>query len=416
MLLLALALRSNLTHDLNKLLANPKLEGASIAITVQGLDGRVLYQRNPNQRLLPASNEKLLTCAYALATLGPNYRPKTLFWFDNKALIVRADGDPTMPYTTLLSIQKLLNPSRKPIQLSEAYRAGYSEGWQLGDLANRYAAPVYAFTVDRGSLELWSRGGIPVLEPAPFDIAIDWTNREGPIKDRFDVFRHRITLEGAMPAKDTRLDTLGLPETDREAASLLGAEVSFIGAPPARSPDYYQLGQPLAVTLQTCLQMSDNNIAENLLFIAASRAGDLQDPYAEAIPKLKEFLAKTVGLDPDSFSPEDGSGMGRQNLVSVTALAKLLRWEWKQPTAQIWRRSLDRPGSGTMKKRMPRIWFQGKTGTLTGCSALSGYLETRRRVFVVSMISNNFLGPSSDVKAIEDRIIETIAADARDGT
>jgi D-alanyl-D-alanine carboxypeptidase/D-alanyl-D-alanine-endopeptidase (penicillin-binding protein 4) len=197
--LLLLAFAQTLKSDLDSIVESPKLQGASVGIVVTETDGTVLYEHDPNRRLLPASNEKLFTCAFALHRLGPDFRPNTRFWKEPKALVVRSEGDPTISYESLQTLAKRLNPKRKPVRLSEAYRAGYVSTWQLDDLPNRYAAPVYALTVDRGSLELWSVDGKIELRPARFDIAIAWDGHTGPFHDTLDVFHHRLTLQGELP-------------------------------------------------------------------------------------------------------------------------------------------------------------------------------------------------------------------------
>src|SRR5690606_33621952 len=42
---------------------------------IESLDtGEVWYERNPNKMFMPASNEKILTTAATLMTLGPNWK------------------------------------------------------------------------------------------------------------------------------------------------------------------------------------------------------------------------------------------------------------------------------------------------------------------------------------------------------
>jgi D-alanyl-D-alanine carboxypeptidase/D-alanyl-D-alanine-endopeptidase (penicillin-binding protein 4) len=414
---LAIALlQSPLAMGLDSVLADPRLKGAMVAVTVQSPDGKVLYERNADLRLLPASNEKLFTCSFALHELGADFRPTTLFWKTPKALIVRANGDPTMSLHDLRVLTKQLNPKRKPVWLSEAYKPGYPDGWQLADLPNRYAAPVYALTIDRGGIELWSHDGKLEFKPDRFDIAVDRGSPSGPFKDVFDVFKNRLAVSGEVPNTDQRLDTLGLPHTDYEAARILGDGYHEVDDVPTRKPDFVQVGAPIATTMQTCLQMSDNNLAENFLLMAASRGETLANPYDQAVAKLTKFLTETIGLSPEQTSPADGSGMSRHNMETVGGIAQLLRWTLQQPTAKLWRSMLDHPGSGTLKTRMRGIAFQGKTGTLEGVSALSGFVETHQGLRVVSIIENNFTCKSSVAKGIEDEVIRKIAADTTDGT
>ena len=414
--LILLALGQGLKFDLDAIVESPKLHGATVGLLVTETDGKVIYEHNANSRLLPASNEKLFTCAFALNRLGPDFRPNTRFWQEPKDLVVRSDGDPTMSYESLLALSKRLNPERKPVLVSEAYRAGYPSTWQLDDLPNRYAAPVYALTIDRGSLELWCVKGKVELRPARFDLAVIWTSHTGQFHDALDVFHHRLTLQGELPKTTQRLDTLGLPDTDFQAASVLGRTVRFVSATPSRPPDFVYTGEAFTKTLQTCLQMSDNNLAENFLLMAASMGHDLANPYDEAIPQLKSFLHDQVGLETEDVDMADGCGMSRHDLVTASAINRLLRWALKQPTAALWRSSLDHPGAGTMKSRLAGVQFQGKTGTISHVSALSGYLDAGGRTVVVTILLNNFACTEKDAKDLENVLVDKIAVNVSGGT
>ena len=54
--------------------------------------------------------------------------------------------------------------------------------------------------------------------------------------------------------------------------------------------------------------------------------------------------------------------------------------------------------------------FRGKTGSLTGVNALSGYVTTKRgQVVVVSFMGNNYTGTGRDVTAVFDQIAVMLA-------
>ncbi|WP_425502699.1 D-alanyl-D-alanine carboxypeptidase [Pinirhizobacter soli] len=51
-----------------------------------------------------------------------------------------------------------------------------------------------------------------------------------------------------------------------------------------------------------------------------------------------------------------------------------------------------------------------KTGSLTGISSLSGYVDTANgRPLVFSMLTNNFVVPSAKIKELEDRLAVALA-------
>jgi D-alanyl-D-alanine carboxypeptidase len=70
------AYTAELSARLDGVLADPRLWGARLGVVVRsGETGQVLYSRSGEQRLIPASNQKLVIAAAALDTLGPDSRP-----------------------------------------------------------------------------------------------------------------------------------------------------------------------------------------------------------------------------------------------------------------------------------------------------------------------------------------------------
>src|SRR5258708_13685582 len=75
-LTLALASAADLKSKIDDLVSTwPALANAYVGMQVVSLtDGHVLYERNQDRLLAPASNMKLFTTALALTRLGPQYR------------------------------------------------------------------------------------------------------------------------------------------------------------------------------------------------------------------------------------------------------------------------------------------------------------------------------------------------------
>ena len=93
----------------------------------------------------------------------------------------------------------------------------------------------------------------------------------------------------------------------------------------------------------------------------------------------------------------------------------------KQPWFAAWYNALPiagQPGllvGGTLQSRMVKTAAAGrahaKSGSMTGVSSLSGYVDSATgRPLAFAIISNNYLVPGAEVKALEDRLVETLAA------
>lgn len=403
---------SDLQVDLSQILRSTALKGAAVGVRVERIDGAPLFSKDADVRLVPASNEKLLAAAYALYTLGPDYRPSTKFWKLDDRVVVDSPGDPMMTHAQLEGIKKNLGIEKKlPVYVRQAYNPGIAPGWEWDDLPNKYAAPVSAFTVDRGSFELWAENGKLFFVPESYGAQTRQLRIRGQLKWRYWPDSMYLFVWGEIPEKKKRIDTLALGNPWKCAGSVLGGPVLPAIALPDQPPTLTFQGSSIATAVRECLVKSDNNIAEHLLLMAAGKESALPDePYPIAAERLAKFMAQTVGCNPDDVDPADGSGLSRHNLVTAQALCALLRWSWSQPTKDLWLDSLARPSQeGTLKDRLKSSSFRGKTGTLRGASALSGYVRAAGGdTIVVSLIFNNYKSTSSAMRAIQDEFVRRL--------
>jgi D-alanyl-D-alanine carboxypeptidase/D-alanyl-D-alanine-endopeptidase (penicillin-binding protein 4) len=94
-----------LVTALNQALSNSALAGSTTSMQViDGTTHAVIYSKNADQRVIPASNEKLLTSTAAMAYLGPTYKFHTTASYSGTKsgktvtgnLILKGTGDPTL--------------------------------------------------------------------------------------------------------------------------------------------------------------------------------------------------------------------------------------------------------------------------------------------------------------------------------
>jgi D-alanyl-D-alanine carboxypeptidase/D-alanyl-D-alanine-endopeptidase (penicillin-binding protein 4) len=416
---LATLLLFTLPNDLDALLDDTKLSGAVISCTVADDSGTVLYERNSATRVMPGSNQKLLSNSFALYKLGSGHRPETKIWKLSDKIVVDSPGDPMMTHERLEKAASVLRlDKRKPVYLRQAYRPLIPPSWEWDDLPNRYAAPVTAFTVDQGAIELWAQGERLSILPYNYGIQPQRGNRAGKRHINYDPMRGRLVVDGDLPQERARIDTLALPFPDAGAASYLGKGLFLTNKVPTTRATLTLGGPPLKEAIKVCLTKSDNNIAEHLLLMGAAKGNELgMDPYAAASAALGRFLTTVVGAAPGDFHPEDGSGMSRHNLVTTRGLVKLLQWAAKQPSKDVWLDALVKPGAGTLNERLKGVPFIGKTGTLDMVVALSGYVQTKtNRTLTVSLILNHFTCSEKEAKTIADDFIKKLVEDDGFGT
>lgn len=396
--------------DLDPFFERPEARGAVVGAFVVDAGGNVLYERNADLRLVPASNQKILSAVYSLLVRGPDFRGELRLWKSGKDIIAEANGHPMLTYDDLAQARKSLRVTKgATLRLKAAYRSVVPPSWELDDLPNRYAARPAALAVDRGGFELWSQGGRPVLRPANYGVQVTVGSKlvYEPIK---------ALLTAPRTSGTARIDTLAVPDPEAAACQALGAKWGgSTNTTPNRAPDLVLKAPPLGSIVKECLQKSDNFLAECLMLDAAAAEGAFtnpRDPYDEAPNRMRKRLAEAVGFDPLDFRPIDGSGLSRHNLVTPRVLARVLMFadqRWPE-----WRSYLAGAGEGTLKGRSLSEGFRGKTGSLNSVSALSGIsTDSQANTLAISLVFNHFVAPSSDIRRLQDDIVAKICEPRR---
>lgn len=399
------------TQTLGEPLDDPKLKGALVCAIVTDTTGKVLYERNADQRVMPASNEKLFTCAYALAQRGPDYQSATKFWFTKFEATIQADGDPTIPSQTLTEFRtKYRLGSGHRIFIKQAYKCDRPDTWQLGDAPNRFAPAVHAFSVDKAGFELQAGPkGLSFSPHTPVLSRLNFAPDSKPLRFKYDTETGTLDVSGKLPASNQKVDTLSDPDPSQTAIScLVGIKnpiVEDVEDVPKDKPTELLTSPPISELIKDCLQPSDNCLAEHLLFI-----GSKASQYSEARKSITDWLHNTVGLDTAYFRCEDGSGLSRKNQTTVRNISKLLYWTTQQKTSDLWQNSLARAGVGTLSKRLNSVDFVGKTGSLDMVSALSGFVKCKDGdTKIVSVILNHYGCSETDARNVIDRFIENVS-------
>ena len=126
-------------------------------------------------------------------------------------------------------------------------------------------------------------------------------------------------------------------------------------------------------------------------------------------------------LDPDHFTIADGSGLSRYNLLTAEVLVEVLERNASDPmTLALFEATLPvAAGDGTLERRMRGTAAannaRGKTGSMSGVQALSGYVDTQDgETLTFAILANNYQTPASDVRALIDKAVVHLANFSRD--
>ena len=399
-----LAQQSTLKTNLDKLIIPEAESGTLVGVYVCKTSGEELYNHLGTTRLIPASNQKILSSIYAFDKLGADFQFETKFWREGDNVWIDAPGDLTITAEQLYAIKDQLGVSgRGTVYVKQAYRFEYGPSWELDDRPFRYAPSTTALCVNRAQFIVSLSNGIPTV-PEWSGVKVKHIPGSKPAKADFDREKETVTIRGKIDPKATLLATFALADPDRAAARVFGQTFVSTKSTPNRAPDYILKSPTIRDYAKLCLEPSDNLLAESLLLSASGAS-----TYSAATKAMVDHHAKTCNLAAGALRPEDGSGMSRHNLVMPKTLAQLLRHVYSQPYRDDYIRALPAGGEGTLGSRLKGLNVTAKTGSLDSVSCLSGYLWLRNGEPVVfSVMMNHFVTPTSQARKLQDEIVQTI--------
>ena len=395
---------ASLRRSIDSLVSNPRLANAQIGVLiVNPATGDTLYSRNAGKLFMPASNQKVLTAAVALAQLGPDYRFTTVVGTRGTRrdsvlsgdLIVIGTGDPTISgrfhgsaATAMDAIADSIR-ARGITRVTGALVQGgnafpdsiYGYGWEWDDLTGSSGAPVDELLYDEGMVQ----------RPATVD-GRDTTIR---VATRTPGYAYLSALYLAMTRRGVSVEGLVRLEIDT-----LAAPVDTI---------YTFQSPPLSEILKHFMKPSQNQIGEVLLKTVGREktgVGTADSGAAVITRQLYDW-----GVDSSGVVVYDGSGLSRHDLVSPETMVKTLVAMMRDSTTfAVFYDALPIAGvDGTIRNRMTGTPaennLRAKTGTIEFVRSLSGYVSTATDdLLVFAFLTNHFTVPVSEVTRLQDAI------------
>jgi D-alanyl-D-alanine carboxypeptidase/D-alanyl-D-alanine-endopeptidase (penicillin-binding protein 4) len=427
-LLSSLALLFQLAQPIDGALSNPALAHAVIGIDVEDDSGRVLYARNADVLLIPASNRKLFAAATAVNCLGFDHQFATELWIDGRDLVIKGGGDPSLggryafdrdavfaPFVAALRARGVAAIDGDLIaDVSSFDRTTLPPSWKWGNLGADYAAPVDALAYNENVAGVVVDNSVVTTDP--FFLVAE-LSRLGTAAIHADA-TNTIHVDGATPSRVEALIAVSDPALYAAQAlrnALHHAGIDVRGAVRVNTTAHAWSERiaviespPLAALLATMLKASQNLYAEMLLKDAGSGA------YADGLELEKRFAIDELGVDARSLRFVDGSGLSPDDLVTPSAIVKLLRWMNHPSRRGMWWALLVTPGEqeGTLRRRLadlaPRL--RAKTGTINSVNALSGIIAgTHGGYRYFSIMIDHHVAESGDVTKVIDEVVRTIA-------
>ena len=366
----ALPWPQNVQARLDAILLSRQFQTTQIGLQVYDLTAdSVIYQYNERQQMRPASTMKMINAVASLDKLGGNYQFRTRLYYTGKVDSCVLRGN--------LYCKDGMDPA-----------------FNIDDL-NAFVESVKRLGVDT------IRG----------NICADLSMKDG---DRWG--------EGWCWDDDNpSLSPLLVGKKDRFMSRFLqelrNARIVFIGdtlrsTTPTGAREICTRAHTIDQILDRMMKNSDNLYAESMFYQLAASAGG--KATAKTGRAMVNRLIQKMGMNPGNYYIADGSGLSLYNYVSAELEVAFLRYAYRN--TNIYNHllpSMPIAGvDGTLENRMRTGFAHGnvkaKTGTVTGVSALAGYLTAANGHRLCFSIINQGQRKAKTIRPYQDRICEAL--------
>jgi serine-type D-Ala-D-Ala carboxypeptidase/endopeptidase (penicillin-binding protein 4) len=449
---------AQVAEKISAITSQPEFRRSRWGILVQTLgDRQMIYAQDADRYFIPASNAKLLTTAAALEVLGDRYTIRTsVEQISPGVLRIVGRGDPSLTDAQLNQLAKQIR-DRNILQINQliaddSYFQGdaVNPSWEWEDIQSGYGAPVNSLILNQNQLGLTL---FPQSLDQPLRVAwdnpaeatgweIDNTSQTVAVteeeslqvgRDLGQPFGHlqsnaRLQVRGQLRVGSApEAVAIAIPQPARnflqhfkqalakQGIRVIQSSVSNTIRPPQGSEIAAVESAPLAQLIAEANQESNNLYAESLLRTMGTTKSPQSDLTLKAGIDVMEKALTQLGVDATTYDLVDGSGLSRHNGLTPETLVQTLQGMGRSPNFATYRNSLAVAGSsGTLRNRFVNSpvagRLQGKTGFLTGSTALSGYLEPPDySPLVLSILINQFDSPLGEVQEAIDKIVIFLA-------
>lgn len=429
---------------IDSLLPDSLFPPAHVGIKIVSLRTReTLYELNASSLFNPGSNQKLLTSAAALKTLGSEFELPTVVGVDTSisTIVLKGFGD---ALCTVADLDLLAGQTAALLPRNRSWKVAADDsyfdimywglGWNWDDEPWPYQPFLSPLIVNLNSIRLIAAPGaapdsplVARTNPATGFVRIENRGRtvaaavSSPLKlsrtvrDSGNVLivEGEMTLNAAPDSTGLSITQPALYATHLFVARLKerGVQVTQIVLDTAthRTQEIARVSHRMDSVVVFMNKESDNLSAEALLKVLGAEAKGNPGSAEAGAGVVKGFLA-SVDIDTSRMKIADGSGLSRMNLCSPSAIVRLLEVMYDSPEFETFLHSLPIAGvDGTLEARMRGSAAAGnvraKTGTLTAVSAVSGYLQTADgEPLAFSIMMMNYPAEARVYRRVQDQI------------
>jgi len=438
-------------NKIDSLLSSKFFSHTLAAVKIYNLStSEILYQKNNLLLLRPASNLKLFTTAAALIFLGEDFKFNTKAFYTGQILNKKLYGELYIkggfdPFFKVEDLDKIINNIKK-LDINEITGNIYADvssmdslfwgkGWMWDDDPDPSAPYLISLNINENVVDVitepqkigsqskvtfypasnfyTSEANVSTIKGDSTKIKVnrDWVNR-----------RNNISVSGYQYFND---------KIDTSKVNIFHPELFFINLFKEKLSQYKigftgkldTLSKPESAVLFSTIKRDldsviiktnkeSNNLGAEMLLYSLAQKYYGNPATAENGVKLIDSLITLIGDIPENYRIVDGSGVSHYNLISADLIIDLLKYIYtnKKDIFNLYYNSLPVAGvNGTLDKRMTVgnafKNVHAKTGTLSGVSNISGYVNSvKGDTLAFTILMQNYVGKSKPARTIQDSL------------
>jgi D-alanyl-D-alanine carboxypeptidase/D-alanyl-D-alanine-endopeptidase (penicillin-binding protein 4) len=419
--------------------------------------GEVVFDKNSQIGLAPASTQKIITAATALELLGKDYKYKTELGYSGKIdkygldgnLYIFGNGDPTLgswrfiitkEEKVFLEFAEALKKKgiKKISGVIETHAPEWGtqflpDGWIWQDIGNYYGAgaggvnwrenqfDVILESGDKINGPVYIKNIIPELYGTKFIseiksaakntgdngyIYLPINSREGYLRGTIPIGEKEFKISGAIPdppkelaylfAKYLSIQNPGMTYLIESMPDFGNAEISKTDNVKKTNVFYTHYSPSLDSIIYWFLQKSINLYGEALIKTFAYEKKGFGSTDSGVVI-VKDFW-KQKGIDEDELNISDGSGLSPQNRVTTHAQVEVLKYAKTKDWFPYFYNAL--PVYNGMKM---------KSGSIKDVKGYCGYQKAKDgNEYIFSFLVNNYNGSSSGVVSKMYKVLDVL--------
>ena len=437
----AQTITQKLDASINKLQADSQFKHSIISLYVVDKTGKVIYDKNSQTGLAPASCLKVITAVSAFELFGKDYTYKTKLGYDGRIdsgilkgnIYIIGSGDPTLGSWRYSSTKEniVLANFKKAIKAQKIQQVKgqvlgddrlwgtqrIPDGWIWQDIGNYYGAGASALNWRENQYDLILKSGMSFGNPVQIKatrpkflpgihLINELTSAEKNSGDNAYIYMAPDTetgfVRGTIPIdEDSFVISGSMPDGGKLLATTLYNDltngkayaennINYLKAKAKLSKPstlfYTHTSPPLDSIMYWFLKKSINLYGEALVKTIGYEKQ--KNGSTDAGIKVIRDLWKNRGIERSALKIIDGSGLSPANRVTTKALVTVMQYAREQP----W--------FSSFYSGLPEInRIKMKDGYISGVRSYTGYIKNKEGTeYTFSFIVNNFDGSASAVR------------------